>query len=91
MSGFGLLRLVLFLWLFLFAELIFPLVVSRVFKPALSPDVVKRVGEKCSKVRDLNGKLRFLENELARVVGGGVSNCSFTGTLWEITQISQVL
>ncbi|KAG4916162.1 hypothetical protein HKD37_19G054324 [Glycine soja] len=41
-------------------DLVFPLVVSGVLQPALSPNVVKRVGEKCSLVRDLNGKLRLL-------------------------------
>ncbi|KAL2953125.1 hypothetical protein AAZX31_19G149200 [Glycine max] len=41
-------------------DLVFPLVVSGVLQPALSPNVVKKVGEKYSLVRDLNGKLRLL-------------------------------
>ncbi|KAG4998354.1 hypothetical protein AAZX31_10G234800 [Glycine max] len=85
-SGFSFLRLMLFFGFFLSADLVFPLVVSGVFQPSLSPDVVKRVGEKCSLVRDLNGKLRLLQKELASVVVGEVSNCSFTDTLWEISQ-----
>ena len=86
-SGFSFLRLMLFFGFFLSADLVFPLVVSGVFQPSLSPDVVKRVGEKCSLVRDLNGKLRLLQKELASVVVGEVSNCSFTDTLWEISQV----
>ncbi|TKY51170.1 Sigma non-opioid intracellular receptor 1 [Spatholobus suberectus] len=84
--GVRLFRLMLFFGFFLAADLVFPLVVSGVLKPSLSPDVVKRVGEKCSRVRDLNGKLRLLQKELASVVVGGVSNCSFADTLWEISQ-----
>lgn len=86
-SGFSFLRLMLFFGFFLSADLVFPLVVSGVLQPALSPDAVKRVGEKCSLVRDLNGKLRLLQKELASVVVGEVSNCSFTDTLWEISQV----
>lgn len=85
-SGFSFLRLMLFFGFFLSADLVFPLVVSGVLQPALSPNVVKKVGEKYSLVRDLNGKLRLLQKELATVVGE-VSNCSFTDTLWEISQV----
>ncbi|KAL2324408.1 hypothetical protein Fmac_023466 [Flemingia macrophylla] len=79
-------RLLLFFGFFLSAEIVFPFLVSGVFQPSFSPDVVKRVAEKCSPVHDLNGKLRLLQNELASVVGGKVSNCSFSDTLWEISQ-----
>ncbi|XP_020210069.1 uncharacterized protein LOC109795071 [Cajanus cajan] len=85
-SCFSFFKLLLFLGIFLSADLVFPLLASGVFQPSLSPDVVKRVGEKCSRVHDLNGKLRLLQKELASVVGGQVSNCSFTDTLWEISQ-----
>jgi len=86
-SAFSFLRLLLFIGLFLSADLVFSSVVSGVFKPVLSPHVIKRVGEKCSRVRDLNGKLRVLHKELAGVVVVQVSNCSFTDTSWEISQV----
>ncbi|CAJ1977200.1 unnamed protein product [Sphenostylis stenocarpa] len=86
-SAFSFLRFLLIFGLFLSADLVFPSVMSGAFKPALSPDVVKRVGEKCSRVRDLNGKLRLLHKELASVVVGQVSNCSCTDTSWEISQV----
>ncbi|KAK7280113.1 hypothetical protein RJT34_25175 [Clitoria ternatea] len=81
------LRLVLLgLGLLLCVDLVFPLMVKRVLQPSLSPDVVKRVGEKCSQVHDLNGKLRLLQKELASSVAGDVSSCSVTDSLWEINQ-----
>ncbi|XP_027364734.1 uncharacterized protein LOC113871837 [Abrus precatorius] len=83
--GIKLLRLILGLGLLLSVDLVFPWAVSGVFQPSLSPEVVKRVAEKCSQVHDLNAKLRLLQKELASVVGK-VSNCSFEETSWQISQ-----
>ncbi|KAL5070081.1 hypothetical protein RYX36_020968 [Vicia faba] len=77
---------VIVLGFLVFADVVLSRVVSVVYKPSLSPDLVKRVGEKCYQIRDLNGKLRFLQNELGNVVHGEVSNCSFTDGSWEISQ-----
>ncbi|XP_061376196.1 uncharacterized protein LOC133318220 [Gastrolobium bilobum] len=85
-SGVNLFRLLLGLGFLLSADVVFPWVVSGIFQPSLSPDVVRKVGEKCFQVQDLNGKLRFLQKELASVVVGDVSSCSFADTLWEIKQ-----
>ncbi|WVY97463.1 hypothetical protein V8G54_029614 [Vigna mungo] len=86
-SAFSFWRLLLFFGFLLSADLVFSSVVSGVFKPALSPHVVKRFGEKCSRVSDLNGKLRLLHKDLTSVVVGQVSNCSFTDTSsWKISQ-----
>ncbi|XP_057428324.1 uncharacterized protein LOC130721539 [Lotus japonicus] len=86
-SCINLLWFLLGLGFLLSAELVFSRVVSGILQPALSPDVVKRVGEKCYHVQGLNGKLRFLQRELtSSVVGGQVSNCSFNDTLWEINR-----
>jgi len=87
-SAFSFFRLLLLFGLFISADLVFSSVVSGVFKPAFSPHVVKRVSEKCSRVSDLNGKLRLLHTELTSVVVGQVSNCSFTDiSSWEISQV----
>ncbi|KAJ1423821.1 hypothetical protein SESBI_12095 [Sesbania bispinosa] len=85
-SGINLLRFLLGLGLLLSADIAFSWAVSGIFQPSLSPDVVKRVGEKCYQVQDLNGKLRFLQKELTSIVVGKVSNCSFADNLWEISQ-----
>jgi hypothetical protein len=74
-----------------FADIVLSKVVSVVFQPSLSPDLIKRVGEKCHEVHDLNGKLRFLQKELGNIVHGEVSNCSFTDSSWEINQVNFVL
>jgi hypothetical protein len=73
-----------------FADIVLSKVVSVVFQPSLSPDLIKRVGEKCHEVHDLNGKLRFLQKELGNIVHGEVSNCSFTDTSWEINQVKKL-
>jgi hypothetical protein len=73
-----------------FADIVLSKVVSVVFQPSLSPDLIKRVGEKCHEVQDLNGKLRFLQKELGNIVHGEVSNCSFTDTSWEINQVKKL-
>ncbi|KAK7343598.1 hypothetical protein VNO77_12461 [Canavalia gladiata] len=86
-SATNLLRLLLAFGFLLF----FPWAVSGLFQPSFSPDVVKRVGEKCSQQHDLNGKLRFLQKELASIVSWEVSNCSFVDTLWEISQDGMLL
>ncbi|XP_054807672.1 uncharacterized protein LOC129309927 isoform X2 [Prosopis cineraria] len=85
-SGVKLFRLVLGLCLLFFTVVVFTLVVSRIFQPVLSPDVMKRVGEKSSVDQNLNGKFRFLQRELQHIVIGKVQNCSYGNSLWEISQ-----
>ncbi|MED6205506.1 hypothetical protein PIB30_018288 [Stylosanthes scabra] len=85
-TGLKFLRILLCLGFLLCADIVFPKIVSGIIRPALSPDLVKRVGEKCWHVEDLNGKLRLLQKELASVVDGKVSNCSHVHSLWKISQ-----
>jgi len=86
-SGLGVLKVMMVFGVLLFADVVLSRVVSVVFQPSLSEDIVKRVGEKCHKVQDLNGKLKFLQKELGGIVNGKVSNCSFTDKSWEISQV----
>ncbi|CAK8573704.1 unnamed protein product [Lathyrus sativus] len=85
-SGVGVLNVMMVLGVLLFADVVLSRVVSVVYRPSLSPELVKRVGEKGYQIQDLNGKLRFLQKELGNVVRGKVSNCSFTGSSWEVSQ-----
>ncbi|CAJ2630216.1 unnamed protein product [Trifolium pratense] len=85
-SGIGVLNVIMVLGFLFFADIVLSKVVSMVFQPSLSPDLIKRVGEKCQEVHDLNGKLRFLQKELGNFVHGKVSNCSFTDSSWKINQ-----
>ncbi|KAL1296292.1 hypothetical protein HN51_057001 [Arachis hypogaea] len=85
-TGLNILRILLGLGFLLCADIVFPKIVSGIIRPALSPELVKRVGEKCWHVQDLNGKLRFLQKELASVVDGKVSNCSHVHSLWKISK-----
>jgi hypothetical protein len=86
-SGLGLLKVMMVLGVLLFADVVLSRVVSVVFQPSLSEDIVKRVGEECHKVQDLNGKLKFLQKEFGGIVNGKVSNCSFTDKSWKINQV----
>ena len=87
LSGLNFLRVLVGVGFLLSADIVFSKVVSGIFQPALSPDVVKRVGEKCWQVQDVNEKLRFLQRELTRVVDGKVSNCSYSDSVWKISQV----
>jgi hypothetical protein len=89
-SGVHVLNVMMVLGFLFFADIVLSKVVSVVFQPSLSPDLIKRVGEKCHEVQDLNGKLRFLQKELRNIVNGEVSNCSFTDTSWEINQVKKL-
>ncbi|CAB4261531.1 unnamed protein product [Prunus armeniaca] len=60
--------------------------VSGALKPVLSPEMVRNVGEKSWAVDDLNGRLRFLQKEVQGLVQGKVSNCSYSNSIWEISQ-----
>ncbi|MED6128000.1 hypothetical protein PIB30_093440 [Stylosanthes scabra] len=86
-TGLKFLGILLCLGFLLCADIVFPKIVSGIIGPVLSPDLVKRVGEKCWHVEDLNGKLRLLQKELASVVDGKVSNCSHVHSLWKISQV----
>lgn len=61
--------------------------VSGALKPVLSPEMVRNVGEKSWVVDDLNGRLRFLQKEVQGLVQGKVSNCSYSNSIWEISQV----
>jgi len=86
-SGLDLLKVMMVFGVLLFADVVLSRVVSVVFQPSLSEDIVKRVGEKCHKVQDLNGKLKFLQKEFGGTVNGKVSNCSFADISWKINQV----
>ncbi|XP_058763447.1 uncharacterized protein LOC131636876 [Vicia villosa] len=85
-SGVGVLNVVIVLGFLLLADFVLSRAVSVIYQPSLSSDLVKRVGEKCHEIHDLNGKLRFLQKELGNVVHGRVSNCSFNDSSWEVSQ-----
>lgn len=61
--------------------------VGGFLKPVLTRDVARSIGERASIMQDLNGKLRFLQNELKRSHNLKVSNCSNSDSLWEIDQV----
>ncbi|GLU08886.1 hypothetical protein SLE2022_257700 [Rubroshorea leprosula] len=79
------------LTLFFVVEFGFPWVVSGVLRPVLTRETVKSIGERSTDVKDLNAKLRFLQNELKGFVHGKVSNCSNTDSIWEINQDGPLL
>ncbi|XP_044500653.1 uncharacterized protein LOC123221802 [Mangifera indica] len=81
-----LLTLVLVLNVFLAIEIGSSWMVSGVFRPVLSPDILRSVGESSSVVPDFNGRLRFLQSELEGIVHGKVSNCSYNDSKWKINQ-----
>ncbi|XP_062108315.1 uncharacterized protein LOC133819159 [Humulus lupulus] len=67
-------------------------IVSEVSKPVFTPDMVRNLGEKSSAVKDLKGKLRFLQKSLQGVVDlDKVSNCSYANSRWEISQDALLL
>lgn len=91
MKSFGLfgviLKLVLVLSLFLAAEIGFSRMVSEVLRPELTPDTVRKVGERSWVVNDMNERLRFLQNELKFIVHGKISNCSCSDSKWEVSKV----
>ena len=68
-------------------EIGFSWVFGGFVRPALTRDIVRSTGERALVVQDLNGKLRFLQNELKGFANGKVSNCSNTDSIWEIDQV----
>lgn len=80
-------RLALVFSLIFTAEYGFPKAVSGIVKPALSPDMVRTIGEKSRVVKDLNGKLRLFQKVLQGLVNGEVSNCTYANSVWKITQV----
>ncbi|PON80045.1 ERG2/sigma1 receptor-like [Parasponia andersonii] len=84
--GSDFLRLFGVLSLFFVAEFGFSWMVSGVLRPVFSPVTVRSVGEKSWAVRDLNGKVRFLQKSLQGLVDGKISNCSYANSRWEIGQ-----
>ncbi|XP_050219819.1 uncharacterized protein LOC126670194 [Mercurialis annua] len=87
--GFGwfFLRLVSGLSLFFVVETGVLPEISRVLKPALSDDLVRKIGERSWVVQDLSGKLRFLQNEFNGIVDDKkFSDCSNKDSIWKINQ-----
>lgn len=80
-------KLALLLTLILLAEYGFSWAFSSVLKPSFSPQIVSQIGKKSEVVKDLNGKLRFLQKEFQGIVDGLVSNCSYVNSKWEINQV----
>ncbi|KAH9764952.1 C-8 sterol isomerase [Citrus sinensis] len=90
-NGFGFLvvfsKLVLVFSLFFAVEFGVSWTISGALKPDLSSDIVRNLGERSYFVLDLNGRLRFLQNELRGLVAHGkIFNCSCTDSKWEINQ-----
>ncbi|XVF37903.1 hypothetical protein REPUB_Repub20aG0051400 [Reevesia pubescens] len=67
-------------------EIGFSWILDGALRPALTRDIVRSIGQRALIVQDLNGKLRFLENELKVFANGKVSNCSNADSIWEIDQ-----
>ncbi|KAJ8768418.1 hypothetical protein K2173_021571 [Erythroxylum novogranatense] len=66
--------------------------VSRVLRPVFLPEVVRRIGERSWLVQDINGKLRFLQDELkSSGVDMEISNCSHMNSIWEINEDGTIL
>ena len=91
-NGFGFLvvfsKLVLVFSLFFAVEFGVSWTISGALKPDLSSDIVRNLGERSYFVLDLNGRLRFLQNELRGLVAHGkIFNCSCTDSKWEINQV----
>ncbi|TYG98912.1 hypothetical protein ES288_A10G155000v1 [Gossypium darwinii] len=84
-------KLLMGLNLVLVMEVGFSWGVGGFLKPILTSDVARSIGERASIMQDLNGKLRFLQNELKGFHNLKVSNCSNTDSVWEIDQGSLLL
>lgn len=61
--------------------------VSGVFRPVLSAERVRRIGEESRTVGGLDGRLRFVERKIGQLVDGMVSNCSAVDSTWELNQV----
>ncbi|GMI70023.1 hypothetical protein like AT1G05440 [Hibiscus trionum] len=84
-------KLLLGLNLVFVIEIGFSRVLGGFFKPVLSRDIVRSIGERASNIQGLNVKLRFLQNELKGFHNLKVSNCSNTDSVWEIDQGGMLL
>lgn len=80
-------RLAMVLSLIFVAEYGFKWGFSGIVKPELSTEIVKNVAEKSRAVKDLNGKLKFIQKELHGFVDGNLSNCSYANSVWKIIQV----
>lgn len=81
-------KLVLAFSLFFAVEFGVSWMVSGALKPDFSSDIVRNAGERSYFVRDLSGRLRFLQNELRGIVAHGkIFNCSCSDSKWEINQV----
>ncbi|KAK4425663.1 hypothetical protein Salat_1760300 [Sesamum alatum] len=60
--------------------------VSGVLKTALTPDIVKNLGEKSWDLEGLNARFHFLRNKLRGLVGNRVSSCSSVDSAWKVNQ-----
>ncbi|KAF3457123.1 hypothetical protein FNV43_RR01780 [Rhamnella rubrinervis] len=84
-------RLALVLSLIFMAEYGFKWGFSGIVKPELSTEIVRNVVEKSWAVKDLNGKLKFIQRALHGSVDGKVSNCSYDNSVWKIIQEGLIL
>ncbi|PIA31730.1 hypothetical protein AQUCO_04900195v1 [Aquilegia coerulea] len=65
----------------------FSWMVSGVFQPKLSPEVVRKIGEESRFINDFKGKFGFLQRNLEKIiVNGKVSSCSSIDSSWELNQ-----
>lgn len=65
--------------------------VSVTFRPELSADLVRYMGEKSRVEVSLNEKLRVVQKALQAFLGDRVSNCSDVNSFWQISQVTIIL
>ncbi|CAL9049511.1 unnamed protein product [Musa banksii] len=66
----------------------FSAVVLKSFSPKMTPEAVAQAGEKSRVLgHDLKGRLELLQQQVEKLVGGRVSNCSSTDSYWEMNQL----
>ncbi|RZS12651.1 hypothetical protein BHM03_00044134 [Ensete ventricosum] len=66
----------------------FSAVVLKSFSPKMTPEAVAQAGERSRVLgHDLKGRLELLQQQVEKLVGGRVSNCSSTDSYWEMNQV----
>ncbi|XP_042497847.1 uncharacterized protein LOC122076552 [Macadamia integrifolia] len=84
--GFNICRFLVVASLIFAADSLLGWLILGLFSPALSPEIVRRVGEESYILEDWNSKLDFLEKKLGDMVHFNVSNCRSTNSLWKLDQ-----
>ncbi|XP_042455272.1 uncharacterized protein LOC122039925 isoform X2 [Zingiber officinale] len=88
----SLVRILVWLLLLLAADSGFSAVLSKVFGPKLTPEVISRLGEESRLLGDdLEGMLKLLQQRLGDLLDRKVANCSSIDSNWEMNQDDQFL